>query len=421
MSGTARFLFVPLLAVCAIGASAASFYPQPNPSDEEQYILELINAARAHPAGEGQMLASLSDAQISYYYTYYGVDRGQLITDFAGYAAKPPLAFSPELNASALEQSIDQAVHGFQGHNSSNGTRFSVRISDTGYKWAALGENVFAYVENPFFGHVGLIVDWGVPSLDHRANIMNLRANFPTFKQIGIGYVPTSVPDFGPFVITEDFGAPADDTESFLVGVVYNDANGNGVYDLGEGLGGVTITTDTGAYYTKTSASGGYVLPLPAGSGTLTITASGGGLGAPRVTTISYGDATNVKVDFTTAQAPSPALPVVQITASSTNLVQGGKPSVLTISRLGNKTQALHVALATSGTAIPGVDITALPKRVTIPAGAGSTRINVQAPTGPNLGAPSRNIQINLESGAGYLVDSDAELARAAVEIWGLD
>jgi hypothetical protein len=87
MSGTARFLFVPLLAVCAIGASAASFYPQPNPSDEEQYILELINAARAHPAGEGQMLASLSDAQISYYYTYYGVDRGQLITDFAGYAA----------------------------------------------------------------------------------------------------------------------------------------------------------------------------------------------------------------------------------------------------------------------------------------------------------------------------------------------
>ena len=417
MNAFTRSLVLPLFALSTLSASAASFYPQPNPSNEEQYILQLINAARANPAAEGQMLAGITDSEISRYYTYYNVDRQQLVSDFNTYAAKPPLAFNQDLNAAALEHSLDMAQNGFQGHDSSNGTLFNDRISATGYLWGALGENVFCYVEDPFFGHVGLNADWGVPSLDHRANIMNLTAGFPTFKQIGISYVPTSVPSFGPYVMTEDFGTPADNTESFLVGVVYNDSNNNGAYDMGEGLGGVTITTDTGAYYTTTSASGGYVLPLPTGSGTLTITASGGGLGAPRVTKITYGDSTNVEVDFTTAQPAAPALPVVRIKASETNLVVGGKPGILTISRKGITTKPLEVTLATSGTAIPGVDVTALPKSVMIPAGAASTKIIVQATPAANVGPKTKQINIKLQNGAGYLVSTDAQLAKAAVEV----
>jgi len=419
MNALTRFSILPLLALGALSASAASFYPQPAPSNEEQYLLELINAARANPAAQGQMLAAITDSEISRYYSYYGVDRNQLITDFAGYSVKPPLAFDPNLMASARQQSLDQATNGFQGHDSSDGTPFNVRISNAGYQWSALGENVFAYVEDPFFGHVGLNADWGVPSLDHRTNIMNLDSSFPTFKQIGISYVPTTVAGFGPYVMTEDFGTPADTSESFLVGVVYNDANGNGAYDMGEGLGGVTITTDSGAYYTTTSASGGYVLPLPAGSGTLTITASGGGLGAPRVTTISYGNATNVKVDFTTAQPSGPALPVVKISASSSDLTAGGQPGVIRVSRSGDSSQGLQVALATSGSAVPGVDCTALPNSVTIPAGARSVDFQVQATAVPAAGAPAaKKIKIKLQNGAGYLVSSNAQLAKAAVKIW---
>jgi uncharacterized protein YkwD len=422
MNALTRSILLPLLALCAasagLAAPAASFYPQSNPSNEEQYILQLINAARANPAAEGQMLAGITDSEISRYYTYYNVNRQQLISDFNGYAVKPPLAFNPNLNDSAREQSVDQATHGFQGHNSSDGTPFYTRISNAGYQWSALGENVFAYVEDPYFGHVGLNADWGVPTLDHRANIMNFAAGIPTYKQIGISYVSTSVPSFGPYVMTEDFGTPADDSESFLVGVVYNDANGNGAYDMGEGLGGVTITTDSGAYYTQTSASGGYVLPLPAGSGTLTITASGGGLGAPRVTKITYGNATNVEVDFTTAQPAGPALPVVRIKAEATNLVPGGKPDIITIARNGETTQALKVDLSTSGNAIPGVDCTALPKSVTIPAGKTSTQIKVEATAAANTGSATKKMKINLQHGAGYLVSSDAQLARAAVKIW---
>ena len=93
---------------------------------------------------------------------------------------------------------------------------------------------------------------------------------------------------------------------------MYQDANGNGSYDEGEGLAGVTVTPDGTNYYAVTTATGGFVIPLPAsGSGTLTITASGGALGAARVKTVSYTAGTNVKVDFTPADAIStaPAVP----------------------------------------------------------------------------------------------------------------
>ena len=159
MNALTRSLILPILALSAASASAATFYTQPTPSNEEQYILQLINAARANPSAEGQMLAGITDAEISRYYTYYGVDRSQLISDFASYAVKPPLAFNADLNAAAREHSLDQAANGFQGHNSSDGTLFNVRISDAGYQWGAQGENVFCYVEHPYFGHVGLNSD----------------------------------------------------------------------------------------------------------------------------------------------------------------------------------------------------------------------------------------------------------------------
>ena len=66
------------------------------------------------------------------------------------------------------------------------------------------------------------------------------------------------------------------------------------------------MTPDGGTYYAVTSASGGFVVPLPTtGAGTMTITASGGGLGGSRVKTVAWTAGTNVKVDFTTADPVS--------------------------------------------------------------------------------------------------------------------
>jgi hypothetical protein len=75
----------------------------------------------------------------------------------------------------------------------------------------------------------------------------------------------------------------------------------------------------------------------------------------------------------------------------------------------------LHVVLATSGTAIPGVDINALPKTVNIPAGVRSANIDVKATTADS---GVKRIKIKLQSGPGYLVSTNAQLSKTAVKIW---
>ena len=381
-SASKALALLPVCALFSVNASAAptNFYAQPDPTAQEQHLLELINRARSNPAAEGQMLAGSTDSEILRYYSHYTVDTNKLRSDFASYPAQPPLAMSANLMSSARTQSLDQAANGFQGHNGSNGSTFDGRISSTGYQWHALGENVFAYVENTLFGHIGLNADWGVPDLDHRQNIMNYDSSFPVFKEVGISCVGTSIKNYGPLVITEDFGTPSDSSKAYLVGVIYNDLNGNGVYDEGEGLGGVTVTPDGGDYYTTTSSSGGFTLPLPTNaSGTLTVTATGGGLGAPRIKTVNYSVGTNVKLDFTTNDAAG--APVAQVSITTVNKIaaaDGSKVGVVMVSRNGGTSNDdLTVGLAVGGSAVSGVDYAPLPSTVTIPAGQDSVSLTV--------------------------------------------
>ncbi len=397
-------------------AAPTTAYPQPQPSSQEQYLLELINAARANPAAEGQMLANATDPEILRYYQYYHVSTSQLVSDFNGYAAKPPLAFNSQLNASSRGQSLYMAAAGVQSHNSADGTTFDQRITAQGYQWSGIGENIYAYAENPFFGHVGLLADWGVPSLDHRANVMNDDPQYPTFREIGISCVPSSIKDFGPLVITEDFGTPRDSTVAYLTGVVYQDSNKSGGYDEGEGFASVTVTPDSGSYYAVTSAAGGFVIPLPTtGSGTLTITAAGGSLGSPRTKTVSYTAGTNVKVDFTPADPVGPTLPVVTISSPVKDASPHGQTARFSIARSGSASQALTVSLRFAGTAVNGVDTNPIPGRVTIPAGQTSIELPVQSLN--DQPATVKKFKVLLAPNAGYLVTPVVNQAKAHVRI----
>ena len=398
-------------------AAPTAAFPQPDPSSQEQYLLELINFARLNPAAEGQMLAGVTDPEILRYYSYYNVSTSQVVSDFNGYPAKPPLAFNADLMTSSRQQSLYQAAAGVQTHNSADGTTFDKRISATGYQWSGLGENIYAYSETPFFGHVGLMVDWGVPSLDHRANVMNTDASIPTFREIGISCVPSAIKSFGPLVITEDFGTPADGTVAYVTGVVYQDSNGSGDYDEGEGLAGVTVTPDSGTYYAVTASAGGFVIPLPtSGSGTLTITASGGALGAPRTKTISYTAGTNVKIDFTPNDAVSaaPALPTVALSAP-VNVASAGTTAQITVSRTGDASAALKVHLTFGGTAVNGVDTNLLPTKVIIPAGSTSVDLPVQSLN--QQPATVKKLKVQLVQKANYAVSADAAQTRANVKL----
>lgn len=118
----------------------------------------------------------------------------------------------------------------------------------------------------------------------------------------------------------------------FITGVAYRDANGNGRYDSGEGIGGVQITIDRGNWSAVTSASGGYAIPIAANSGACQLTATGGPWHGTSATATVGSD--SVKVDWM-LPAVTPVLPTqvpvpasdgpAQLTGLSTRgLVQSG-------------------------------------------------------------------------------------------------
>ncbi len=287
------------------------------PTDEEQYMLELINRARMDPPAEGEILANHPSKNIQFAYDYFNVDHQTIIDDFATYAPVPPLTFNDSLIRAARRHSKDMKDNNFQGHNGTDGTTPGDRIEEAGYEWWTYGENVYAYAESIDHAHAGFVVDWGVASLGHRKNTLEY-ADEPRWTEIGIGILrtgsakllaakrlrrdfiisagnTTTANQVGPILVTVDFAAPFESSPQVL-GVVYQDLNENLAYDIGEGLGGVTISVQDSSKSTVTYSSGGYSIPFSMG-GEYKLTATGGLLEETIEKTFTIG-LDNVKVDF---------------------------------------------------------------------------------------------------------------------------
>lgn len=285
---------------------AQTLYSHGDPTPDEQYLLEMINRARANPAEEGLRLATTTDAQVLASYSYWGVNKDGLPAIFATYPSRPPLAFNAKLIAAARKHTADMIAHDFQGHTGSDGSSMDQRIDRELYTgWTGIGENVSAYSKSLWYAHCGFIVDWGVASLGHRKNVLNFETT--VYKEAGFGLTYESNPStqVGPIVVTEDFGVIP--KTAFLCGVAYVDRNKNNFYDVGEGLSGVTITPKAGNYYSITSTSGGYAIPCFGVSGQVEVTASGGPLGSTVITRmVTLNGTDNVKLDFTGNVPPVP-------------------------------------------------------------------------------------------------------------------
>jgi hypothetical protein len=82
---------------------------------------------------------------------------------------------------------------------------------------------------------------------------------------VGMSWLPVAAgtDGYGPNVVVQEF-ARVEGT--FIVGTVWTDANGNGSFDWGEGVGGVELRPDHGHWFAITASGGGYVLPVDAGS-----------------------------------------------------------------------------------------------------------------------------------------------------------
>jgi len=251
---------------------ALTLYDSGNPSADEQLVLEYINRARANPTAEGTRL---------------GINMWEGLCDVNDVGVRPPLAMNKILHDIAWYHSWDMYTNNYFSHTDLSGNGPSQRMTNAGYNWNWWGENIA-------WGSGGysatdlediLMVDSGLACRGHRVNLFS-----SNFKEVGVGYYAGATRN----LVTQDFGSTS--VGPFLVGVVYNDADGDNFYDIGEGISGVTITPSAGSYYAVSSTSGGYAFPIGT-SGTITVTASGSGL-LPITKTVSLSGA-NIKLDFT--------------------------------------------------------------------------------------------------------------------------
>jgi uncharacterized protein YkwD len=319
------------------------------PTAATQYALSLINLARTNPQAAANWLSQEvnNDPNVQMTLNYYNVNLQQKLSQLSSAMPQAPLAWNNALGSAAQGHSQDMFNNNFQSHTGSDGSSLGDRISNAGYGSASSeGEDAFAYATSVENSIEAFLLDWGVSDDGHYRNIMQPGTSAQNaFGDVGIGIVQ-SQNSVGTErdVVTVDF-AKGQNSQPQVVGVVYNDNNGNGVYAPGEGQGGVTIKAQnlsTGAVSSTTSASaGGYQMPLAPGSYDLMAVGSNGQVLSSQ--NISIGS-TNVEADFNllspstasnqyTAPTPAPApaavtiqAPVVQAPVVQAAVIQAPTP-----------------------------------------------------------------------------------------------
>jgi hypothetical protein len=341
-------------------------FPQLQLDDASQYMLELINRARANPAAEAAR---------------YGIDLneglapGTISTD-----AKQPLALNPALekaiaghlsvwmNSTAF-WSVDGGAGAPSPHTGLGDGTVGDRIAAAGYGSANwYGENLAAQWQTSAVTDLqalvdqlerGLFVDTYVTGRGHRLNLLN-----PNYQEVGVG-VASGIKPAGQYtgsnlvLAGQDFatndsiqaqGPPesADPTAGgFVTGAVYEDLNANGQYDMGEGIGGDTLqvawhavgsdgTWNADGHALVSDAGGFTTAKLAPGQWTLTI--SGGRLRAPETMTVTVGTA-NVEADFVVSAdnvlPPGQPPPSITIDPASLTAAQVGTAYTATLTAAG--------------------------------------------------------------------------------------
>ncbi|MDQ3187085.1 MAG: CAP domain-containing protein [Pseudomonadota bacterium] len=207
----------------------------------EQYMLELINAERAKVSAQ-------------------------------------PLAFDGDLNESAANHSAWMISTDTFSHTGTGGSSPGDRMDSAGYVFSGS----FAWAENIAWmstrapaglqNEVEQLHTNLMNSSGHRANLLN--ANY---SEIGVGLEVGQYGNYEGAFVTQNFARTA--SNPFLTGVAFDDLDGDKRYDIGEGLGGLTISARNNATdaikTTKTDPAGGYEMELATGNYTASFSGSG--------------------------------------------------------------------------------------------------------------------------------------------------
>lgn len=255
------------IASSEVSATPAVIDLTKQPTAQEVLVVELINRARANPDLEATRLG-------------IGLNEGITGTQITN-SPKPPLAHNLLLIESSRVHSQWMLDADIFSHTGKNNSTPHTRMQQAGYvftgTWAS-GENIsfggttansINLTNYAISHHEGLFKSPG-----HRVNILSTN-----YREIGIGqkqgYFLQNGINYLSSMLTQNFARSG--SSYFLTGVIYEDKNNNQFYDVGEGLSGITITTNGKSY--PIFNSGAYSIPLSNGNYELSIT--GDALGAP--------------------------------------------------------------------------------------------------------------------------------------------
>jgi Ca2+-binding RTX toxin-like protein len=255
----------------------------------ETLFLELVNRTRLDPVAEAS--------------------RQGLTVSAVSADARQVLAVNTLLTDSARAHSAWMNSTDTFSHSGAGGSTETQRMQAAGYvltgSWTT-AENIawsgsssqgtYAADIEVTLQHSGLFLSAG-----HRDNMLN-----GNFREVGVGinlglYLTGGTNFYG---MMSSFNFAKSGAASFVTGVAYNDANGDGFYSIGEGMGGVTMRLLSGGAQVASGVSqlaGAYAAATAAG-GDVEAQFSGGALAGTLGVQFNK-TASNAKIDATAANA----------------------------------------------------------------------------------------------------------------------
>jgi hypothetical protein len=224
-----------------------------------------------------------------------------LTVDLSGVPSRPPLAISTALSEAAQSRAAEMAEHDYFSHQSPVTGNWPNQVArEHGYDLPSSWPDNQNYIESIAAGTyfatpdgplTTLITDSSDPDNMHRRHLLGIDDLLADHKEIGVGHAFDQQSEFGHYWSIMTAFEPT--SGIFLSGVVFDDVNHNGRYDLDEGLGGVSIAA--GQYSTVTNPAGGWAIEVP--SGEYAVVARGEGF-SPGIATAVTVDDENIEVDF---------------------------------------------------------------------------------------------------------------------------
>ncbi|KAG3128849.1 hypothetical protein PI126_g21208 [Phytophthora idaei] len=122
--------------------------------DHDDHFEDLVRSLAPFAAANGvSEAANLRQAQRSLGATYS--QSNDFLSEMLAFVNKeraaeglPPVCGNKKLQSSSQRHSDDMAQNNYMAHDGADGSTMSQRITDAGYKWGAVGENVAAGQED---------------------------------------------------------------------------------------------------------------------------------------------------------------------------------------------------------------------------------------------------------------------------------